>query len=66
MLKKVLLSALVALLAIFSYKIFLYEHPVPDVDKEAFWGRVQPMPDDPTVRPFKIEVPESVSMQKFS
>jgi hypothetical protein len=63
MLKKVLLSALVALVAVFAYKFYIYEHPVPEVDKEAFWGRVQPGPDDPTVRPFKIEVPESVSVQ---
>lgn len=63
MLKNLLAGALVAL-AYFSYKFFLLEHPVPKIDHDAFWGRVQPQPDDPAVRPFRIEVPESVSVHR--
>lgn len=67
MLKKIFLAVLVVFVAHFSYKFFLYEQPVPEINHDAFWGPGQPgVPDEPAVIPFKIDVPESVSKDFYN
>ncbi|CAB3383154.1 Hypothetical predicted protein [Cloeon dipterum] len=59
MLKKIIVAVLLAVVAHFAYKLFIFEQPVPEVDKNAYWGAGDPKPDDPAIKPFKINVPDS-------
>ncbi|CAB3383149.1 Hypothetical predicted protein [Cloeon dipterum] len=59
MLKKVFKALLLVFVTNLVYKIFIYEQPVPKVDKHAYWGAGEPKSDDPVIKPFKIQVPES-------
>jgi len=61
MLKNVIFAVLLGLGANLVYKVFIYEYPVPIIAKDAYWGPGQPRPDDPSIKPFKVNVPESVS-----
>ena len=60
MLKQVFKALLLVFFANLVYKIFIYEQPVPKVDKHAYWGAGEPKSDNPVIKPFKINVPDSV------
>ncbi|XP_059470715.1 juvenile hormone epoxide hydrolase 1-like isoform X2 [Neocloeon triangulifer] len=59
MFKNLVIAIFLVLLSNLIYKVFIYEHPVPDIDKDAYWGAGQPRPDDISIKPFKIQVPDS-------
>ncbi|KAF4516751.1 hypothetical protein B566_EDAN004590 [Ephemera danica] len=58
--KNIAVTVLVFYAAFAVYRILYESPPIPDIPEINYWGAGEPKPDDTTIKPFKINIPDAV------